>query len=179
VLTQRPGFDWNSRITIIPGIKVYVHDAYVAGDGVLHAALLGLIPLAHVRGSREAAQGELMRFLAEALWYPTKLLPSQGVRWDTKDNSSATATLRDGDCTVSLEFHFNGDGLVDTLRAETRARIVNGEVTHSPWQVRVWGYERRHGMLVPMEGEVAWELPERLLPYWRGRITHINFELAP
>ena len=39
------------------------------------------------------AEGELMRFLAEAAWYPTALLPSQGVRWQGADERSAFATL--------------------------------------------------------------------------------------
>jgi hypothetical protein len=33
-------------------------------------------------------------------------------------------------------------------------------------------------MLVPLEGEVAWQLQERLLPYWRGRIQTIEYEYA-
>ena len=39
----------------------------------------------------EVAQGELMRFFAEAAWYPTALLPSQGVRWQAVDDTSARA----------------------------------------------------------------------------------------
>jgi hypothetical protein len=67
---------------LLPGLPVRVHDAYVAGEGRLHATLLALITLADLRGTREMAEGELMRFLAEAPWYPTALLPSQGVRWE-------------------------------------------------------------------------------------------------
>ena len=31
-------------------------------------------------------------------------------------------------------------------------------------------------MLVPLNGEVAWLLPEGEKPYWRGRITEISHE---
>jgi hypothetical protein len=48
VITQRPGFDWDARVSMAPCIKVFVHDAYVAGDGILHAALLGLVTVADV-----------------------------------------------------------------------------------------------------------------------------------
>jgi len=47
-----------------------------------HASLFGLISLANWRGTPEVAQGELMRFLAEAAWDPTALLPSQGGAMD-------------------------------------------------------------------------------------------------
>jgi hypothetical protein len=33
-------------------------------------------------------------------------------------------------------------------------------------------------MQIPLEGEVAWLLPEGPKPYWRGRITDIAYELA-
>ena len=33
-----------------------------------------------------------MRWFAEALWYPTALLPSQAVRWEAVDDHSAKAT---------------------------------------------------------------------------------------
>jgi hypothetical protein len=40
VVTRGPGFDWNGRVAMMPGLPVRVHDAYVAGEGVLHASLL-------------------------------------------------------------------------------------------------------------------------------------------
>jgi len=70
VITQRPGFDWDGRISMAPGMKVFVHDAYVAGEGILHAALFGLMTIADVRGTAEAAQGELMMTLQRALLSP-------------------------------------------------------------------------------------------------------------
>jgi hypothetical protein len=164
---------------MIPGINAFVHDAYISGEGILHAALLGLVTLADIRGTPEAALGELMRFFAEAAWYPTRLLPSQGVRWEAIDNSSARATLQDGDTTVSLDFRFDEAGLIASIRAEARARTVNGGLVFAPWQGRFWDYELRDGMRIPRSGEVAWQLPDgSLLPYWRGRITNIAYEFA-
>lgn len=178
VVTRRPGFDWNGRIAMAPGLNVFVHDAYVAGEGILQAKLLGLVTLADIRGTPEAAQGELMRFLAEAAWYPTALLPSQGVRWREIDDMSARATLTDGATTVSLDFHFDAEGVISLVRASARHRTVNGVLIATPWQGRFWRYELRNGMRIPLEGEVAWELPGGLWPYWRGRLTEITHEFA-
>jgi hypothetical protein len=80
VVTRRPGFDWNGRVAMMPGLPIRVHDSYAAGEGVLHASVLGLFTVVDMRGTGEVAEGELMRFFAEAAWYPTALLPSQGVR---------------------------------------------------------------------------------------------------
>lgn len=178
VVSRRPGFDWDARMRMAPGINVFVHDAYVAGEGILHATLLGLVTLANTRGTPEAAQGELIRFVAEAVWYPTALLPSQGVRWEAVDNTSAKATIKDGDVTVTLLFRFNDAGLIGSVRAEARGRFVNDAVVPTPWEGRLWRYELRDGMRIPLEAEVAWQLPEGPLPCWRARITEIAYEFA-
>lgn len=178
VITRRPGFDWDARVRLMPGIQVFVHDAYVVGEGILHATLFGLFPLANLRGTPEVAAGELMRFLAEAAWYPTAFLPSQGVRWAGLDDTSARATLTDGATTVALDFHFDAEGLIQTVRAAARYRTVHNTQVATPWQGRFWGYAVQDGMRVPLQSEVEWQLPEGSLPYWRGHITHIVYEFA-
>ncbi len=178
VVTQRPGFDWDGRIAMLPGLPVRVHDAYVSGEGILHATLLGLITLAELRGTAEMAEGELMRYLAESPWYATALLPSQGVRWAPVDDSSAQATLRDGEASVTLLFRFDAQGLIASVRAEARGRMVEGKVVPTPWEGRWRNYEVREGMRVPREGEVAWLLPGGARPYWRGRLTRLEHEFG-
>jgi hypothetical protein len=178
VVARRPGFDWNGRVAMAPGLPVRVHDAYVAGEGVLHASVLGLIPVVDMRGKGGVAEGELMRFFAEAAWYPTALLPSQGVRWEAAGDRSAYATLTEGDISTTMRFTFDEEGLIDTVRAEGRGRAVGGEVVPTPWRGRFWNYEECGGMLVPLNGEVAWLLPGGEKPYWRGRITEISHEFA-
>jgi hypothetical protein len=178
VITRRPGFDWDARVAIMPGIPVLVHDAYVAGEGTLQAAVFGLKTVARLHGTGAVAQGELMRFFAEAAWYPTALLPSQGVLWTAVDEHSARATLKDGDITLSLLFRFNAAGLIDTVLAESRAQMAGGKVTHAPWQCRVWNYALRDSMHVPLDAEAAWVMAEGTRPYWRGHINKLSYEFA-
>ena len=176
VITQRPGFDWDNRIMMFPGVPAHVHDAYIAGEGLLRGALFGLVPVLNIAGTPEIARGELLRFFAEMAWYPTALLPSQGVYWEAVDDRSARATLADGKLAVTLLFRFNADGLIDTVRAESRDRIVDGKTVSAPWQGRFWNYAERGGMQVPLDGEVAWVLQEGVKTYWRGTTTSLNYE---
>jgi hypothetical protein len=175
VTTQHLGFDWDARIQMAPGVTAFVHDAYVLGEGKLHASLLGLLTVADVGNTPQAAQGELLRFFAEMPWYPTALLPSQGVRWEAIDETSARATLTDGPTTVSLVFKFNAEGAIETMRAEARHRDA---LTTMPWNGRFWEYAMRNGMLIPLEGEVGWEYPEGTRLYYKGKVTEINYEFA-
>jgi hypothetical protein len=174
VVTRRPGFDWNARVAVLPLLHVDVHDSYIAGEGLLHATLLGLFPVAHMQGVPGLAEGELMRFLAEAVWYPTALLPSQGVLWEALDANHAKATVTDGAARATLLFGFDDQGLVATVRAEARGRAVNGRCIPTAWQGRFRHYRQRTGMLLPLEGEVAWMAANGAQPYWRGSITAIT-----
>jgi hypothetical protein len=68
--------------------------------------------------------------------------------------------------------------LIEAIDAQARSRTVDGRSEMTPWQVRVWNYAERDGMLIPLEGEVAWRLPQGPYPYWRGRLESISFEPA-
>lgn len=179
VVMHRPGFVWNARIAMFPGVPVFVQDAYVGGEGLLHVAVLGLVTKFDLRERGELARGELMRFLAEAAWYPTALLPSQGVIWSPVDDHSSRATLQDGDLSVTLLFHFDSENVIDKVHAEARGRIVGAGAVSMPWQCRLWNYTTRDGMRVPQEGEAAWITPEGAKTYWRGKITELSYEFGP
>jgi hypothetical protein len=43
VVPRRPGFLWDARISMTPGLTVFVRDAYVAGRGILRAKLFGFL----------------------------------------------------------------------------------------------------------------------------------------
>ena len=178
VITRRPGFVWDARIRMLPGMTIFVRDAYVTGEGILVAKPFGLLTVMEHPTTPELAQGELMRFFAEGAWYPTALLPSQGVVWEPIDDTQASATLADGTTTVRLVFQFDAEGLICSVRSDGRYREVDGVQVATPWQGRFWGYELRDGMLIPLEGEVAWLLKEGPKPYWRGHIQRIEYEYA-
>lgn len=178
VVARRPGFLWDARVSMLPGLAVHVHDSYIAGEGLLHAAVLGLITVAKVHGGGEIGRGELMRFFAEMAWYPTALLPSQGVRWEAIDDASANATLVDGPLTLTLQFRFNAAGLIDSARAEARGAMVGQVLVMLPWEGRWSNYQARDGMMVPLTGEAAWLRPEGRKPYFIGAVTSLAYEFA-
>jgi hypothetical protein len=125
------------------------------------------------------AHGEFMRFVAEAAWYPTALLPSQGARWTAVDEHSAQVDLADGAVVVSLRLRFDpGTGLIDSVRAEARGRTVGQAVVMTPWEGRWSDYAEHGGMNVPMSGVVAWLTPVGRRPYWRGQVTALAHESA-
>lgn len=174
-VVHRPGFLWNGRVAMLPGFAAYVHDSYIAGEGTLHAAMLGLFTVAEVQGGGEIARGELMRYFAETAWYPTALLPSEGVRWTAVDDRSAKATLVDGSISSTLLFRFDDAGLIASVHADERGSGVGKGMVMLPWDCSVSNYQLRHGMMVPTRGEAL----KGGKPYFVGDLTSLVYEFAP
>jgi len=179
VVTNRPGFLWDAKVAIFPGMPLHVVDRYICGVGQLRAALLGLFTMADVRGGGEIARGEFMRWFAEAVWYPTVLLPSQGVRWEAVDDTSAKASIIDGPFTLTLLFSFNDAGLIVSVRAAARGAGVGKDMIMLPWECTLSNYQTQHGMLLPMAGEAAWLWPDGRRAYFRGTVTALGLEFWP
>ena len=173
-VVHRPGFLWNGSVSMFPGLIAHVHDSYIAGVGTLHAAMLGLFTVADVRGGGEIARGEMMRYFAEAVWYPTALLPSQGVRWDAVDEHSAHATLIDGPAQVALLFSFDDAGLVTSIHSDARGSGAGKDMVMQPWDCSLSNYQLRHDMLVPTRGEVS----KGGLSYFVGELTSLSYEFS-
>jgi hypothetical protein len=169
-------FLWDARIRMAPGLDIRVRDAFVDGGGSMRASALGLFTMLDVHGKPEITAGALHRYLAEAVWFPTALLPSQGVIWKPIDEAHARATLTSGSTTVWLDFHFGEDGMVRGVFTPERARDVKGRAVPTPWQGRWFEYEIYDGMKIPVRGEVEWILPEGPQVYWRGRVTGISYK---
>lgn len=179
VVTRRPGFLWNAKIAMLPGVTVRVVDSYITGKGLLRAKVQGFFTMADQRGGGDIARGEFMRWFAEVPWYPTALLPSQGVRWEAVDDHSANATMVDDPLSLTLLFRFNDAGLIASIRAEARGGMLGDKMVMAPWE-GIWSnYQTHDGVQVPFTGEVAWMRPEGRKPYFVGTVTALTFETSP
>lgn len=178
VFSVPPGFLWDARVRLAPGMSFYVRDGYVAGEGVLYGAVSALIPVVNERGTPAMASGELLRYLVEAVFFPTALLPRDGVSWLPIDESTARVTLTDGATTVSSDVTFGERGEVTGISA-LRNHDIHHAATLTPWFGRFRDYRRVEGMMIPTYGEVEWRLPEGPFCYFRGRVVDARYDFAP
>jgi hypothetical protein len=172
------GFLWNARVAIAPLLHVRVRDALVAGHGSGQVSLLSAFTVAAAGGDREMNSGALHRYLAEAVWYPTALLPSANLRWRAIDDDTALATLTDDGVTVSLEFRFDAADEVGGIYTPARWGTFDGAYKQVPWEGHFRNYVTRAGMRVPSEGEVGWYSEGEWRCVWKGAITESNYEFA-
>jgi hypothetical protein len=171
-----PGFIWNARITVAPGVPIFVRDSFVDGRGTMRGAVLGLIPVVDVTDTPTLASGALQRYLGEAAWLPTALLPRQGVSWTAVDDTRARATISAGRTTVSLEFEFDDRGRNVSVFAPDRFYDDGtGRPVAQPWHARSLRFREHEGMISATEAIAEWHLPTGTYAYWRGRPLAVEY----
>ena len=177
ISSRPPGFVWDARIEMLPLLPVRVRDAYLSGQGSILGGIAGVIALVNRAATPELGAGALCRWLAEAVWLPTALLPGNGITWDPVDSASARATLTDAGRMVTMDVAFGDDGRIERISAD-RYRDVKGRGILTPWQVSMGDYEQRGGMMIPIAAEVAWLLAAGPFTYWRGRIDTVQYRFV-
>lgn len=131
------------------------------------------------RNSKELDESELQRWLAEAPWFPTALLPSRNLHWEEIDESSARVVVKDNSngltTTATAIFYFNEKGEIIEVNAD-RYRSVDNKYSKQKWIGYYRDYKKIEGMMIPNEIEVAWRLDSKDFSYAKFRITEINYD---
>ncbi len=174
--TRPRAFVWSAEIAMLPGVSIKVLDSFMEGRGAMTGKVLSLITLIESHDRVELDQGALQRYLAEAVWFPTALLPSQGVEWQALDTRTARATISESGVSAALDFEFNELGEVISVYAPARYREVDGDFHATPWRGYFSDYREVNGYRVPLQGRVEWQLEQGAYPYWRANVTELIYE---
>ena len=169
-----PGFVWNGRVRMAPGLWVDARDMDVAGEGSMRVLLDDTIALVDARGP-QLDQGAALRLLAEMVWYPTALFDARYVTWSAIDADHARATLRCGGLEVSGIFQFASDGL--PLGFSAQRFTDQGELL--PWGGVYRDWRTVTGMRVPFEADVTWQLASGPNTYAHWLVESMAYDAEP
>jgi hypothetical protein len=171
------GFVWDAKVRLFPLVHLRVRDAYVNGEGAGQVNLQSTITVAEERGSPPLNEGELYRFLAESVWYPTALLPGAHLTWSPIDDRRALATATFSGATAAVQFRFNDLGEAIGVYARRPRQVEHGYET-TPWEGRFGGYRVIDGMRIPTTGEVGWHVGGQWRPVWRGSLLDLQYDFS-
>lgn len=167
--TENPGFHWYGRTAVFQVI-----DKFIDGKGILKVYLFSFLKLMNYEG-KGIDQGELFRWLAEAVWFPTALLPSENIRWEAIDEDSAKVILSNKGVSIEGIFHFNELGQVTRFEAR---RPSGKEVTlREKWTCHYADYREVNGIYIPFYGETVWNLAEGDYCYARFNLLSITYQI--
>lgn len=165
--TSTPGFVWEGRTSLFRAV-----DAYVADEGRLRVYVLGFLRVVNLGGTPETHEAELLRWLAEGLWFPTAWLPNEHLQWHPLTDSTARLTLDHAGLHLAYTVTFAADGSVSRLDTQ---RYHSPERGYVHWAGYPRDYRRTQGMTIPYGILGEW-LPEGAPePYADFEVETISF----
>lgn len=165
ITADPPGFIWQGTTR-----QFTARDEYVAGRGGLTVRLLGAMPIVRGHGPHYE-QVELLRWLSEAAWRPTALLPSHYIAWAAVDDYSARLTLTHAGQTVECLVRFNER---DEMTACEAPRYFD-DARQLPWVAHFSQYRLQHGVRVPFAGEASWIVDGQRRPNARFFVQELAY----
>lgn len=161
-----PGFLWIGKLSWFSAV-----DKYIRGKGNLKVKLFSLFPVVNAQGPT-ADQGEFFRWLAEAVWFPTALLPSDKLSWTAVDEQSAKVHYQDKDIQVEGTFRFNELGQITQFNAK---RFMD-ENRQEQWTTLCRDYRLVDGMHIPYYAEAIWNLKDEDFCYAKFELEEVSFQ---
>jgi len=161
---QDPGFVWFGKLPFFSA-----RDMYYDGFGYMKVKLLSAVKIIDA-GGKEVDQSALVRWLAEAPWFPTALLPSEKLKWEPIDHDSARVVFTDKDLAVDGVFYFNEQGQITKFSAK---RYMNKDM--EKWSGIYREYKEIEGMQIPHYAEVTWNLGSGDSTYAKFRLDKVEY----
>jgi len=173
ITTENPGFVWIGKMKPYPLLWIDGKDEFIDGKGNFQIKLLSLFTVADTKG-KESDESELLRWLAETPWFPTALLPSKYLHWESVNSSSAKAVVEYGKIKATVVFSFNEQGQIIKLNAD-RYRTVNNTFSKDKWVGYYRDYTKVNDVMIPKEIEAAWNFSSGEFSYAKFKITDIKY----
>ncbi|MCI3936292.1 hypothetical protein MQX03_03725 [Chryseobacterium aahli] len=161
----KPQFIWKGETTTFTAI-----DNYIGNQGSLKVLLLNLFMVVESKG-RMLDEGELQRWLAESVWFPTNLLPSEMVKWTAIDENSAKLSFHYKEISFEFMVNFNAMGEITTMQTE---RFMTNEKRET-WLCKMSNYKQVDSVKIPFSAEVIWRLSAGDFSYAKFEVQKIEY----
>jgi len=168
--TEDPAFIWIARMKAAPLIWIGAMDKYSGGKGNLTIKFLSALTIRSA-SSKEINISEMIRFFAEAPWFPTALLPSRYVTWEEIDETRAQITFSAHDLSATGVFYFNDQGQIEKFITYDRYRESGGRYYKEQWTGYYKDYQEFNGMRIPTKLEAEWNLEN-----WDFKYISVNLK---
>lgn len=162
-----PGFIWRGKTSLFTAT-----DSFIRHKGSLKVWLFSCVRIMS-RSGAGIDEGELLRWLAETVWFPTSLLPNKYITWEPLNDSCAKLILNYKSKIVSCTVHFNEHDEIYKIES-TRFFEKNRK---EKWVGQLGRYEYHNNFYIPTRVEAAWILDGTKRSYALFEITSIDYNL--
>ena len=166
--TEKPGFLWKGTTSMF-----VARDMYISDKGQLIVSLFSLYKIVDAHGEKYD-EGELQRWIAESVWFPTNLLPSDRLNWTTVDNHSARLNFNYKGISTSFVVRFNE---ADEIKEMESTRYMTEE-KREKWLCTMSKYKELNGVVVPTYAEAIWLLEKGDHAYAKFNVQKMEYDKA-
>ena len=163
---QKPQFIWKGTTLFFTA-----RDSFIADKGNLKVSLFNIFTVVDAKG-REINEGEMQRWLAESVWFPTNLLPSESITWIAIDENSARLSFRYKEISFDFIVIFNAVGEIVTM--ETLRFMTDQK--REKWLCRLADYKDINGVKIPFSAEAVWKLTMGDFSYAKFKVSAIQYD---
>jgi hypothetical protein len=158
-------------------MRISGSDALVDGAGWSRFWLLGLVPVANVRGGSDVARSAAFRSAIESIWVPPSLLPANKVIWEQTGKNTARVRLQRVDPEIVLDLTLAADGGVRKIVGQRWSNAnPKGVFKLQPFGGSVAAERSFGGYTIPSSLEVGNHFgTEDYLPFFRAEIVSAAF----
>ena len=165
--TQKPQFIWKGETTMFTARDFFINDT-----GGLIVTLFNIYNIVESKGAN-FDEGELQRWLAESVWFPTNLLPSKYVNWSPIDDNSATLSFRYNKTAFDFVVRFNLLGEITEMEGE---RFMTGNKKEQ-WRCKMANYKEVNNVKIPFSDQAIWKINDIEHCYAKFEIQKIEYNI--
>lgn len=162
---QKPQFIWKGTTSMFTACDFFIDD-----KGGLIVTLVNVFNVVNANGSNYD-EGELQRWLAESVWFPTNFLPSEYVSWSALDANSAKLSFHYKAVAFDFIVRFNAIGEITEIQGE---RFMTSDKKEK-WVCKMANYKEVNNVKIPFSDQAIWRLEDGDHCYAKFEVQKITY----
>lgn len=174
--TDKPNFLWYSEMKTSKLFWVDAIDSYINGKGNMLIKFNSSITVADSWGI-ELDKSGLLRYISEAVLFPTQLLPDENLLWSILDTNIAEIKFIDNEISIVAKLYFDASNKIYKIDTYDKYRALDDGYEKSLYTVNLSDYKTfENSFTIPTYIEVEWDLPSGKFKYGKFSIKSVLYE---
>lgn len=164
--TEKPAFVWKGETSLFTR-----RDMFLNNSALMIITKNALFNRTNLK-SKELDEIELQKWVCDAVWYPTSLLPNRYIKWLPIDKFKAKLIFKYLE--ISFEFLVTFNEIGEIVQMETYR--FHGKKEKVLWLVQMQDYNWINGIKIPTSMEGTLNFKNGPFPYFKYNLVEIDYD---
>ncbi|MBK7104610.1 MAG: hypothetical protein IPH62_04945 [Ignavibacteriae bacterium] len=173
--TQKPNLLLDAEIGNSKFFWIEIVDSYLKSKGNTLIKINSSVTIGDSWGI-EIDKSNLFKYLSEAVYFPSSLLPSENLIWNILDSNIAEIKFTNSKTSVVAKLFFSENETINKIETLDKFRPMNDNYKESLFTIYFSDYKKYNSFLIPTYCEVEWELEKGKFKFGKFKIDNIKYE---